>query len=171
MDQQTALFVIDVQVGLFQKSTKVYQEVAFLKNVNALIDRFHAEKRPIFFIRHANDGFLIKGSPQWQIHPDIRSQDTDLFMEKTVGSALKEKAILAKVRELNIKTIVAAGMVSHGCVKAACQEAKKLGYTVYLAQDAHSHYNREGQALIDRVNAELAEAGVILMSTEGLLSF
>ncbi len=87
MDRQTALFVIDVQVGLFQKSTKVYKEAAFLKNVNALIDHFHSAGLPVFFIRHANDGFLIKGSPQWQIHPDIRSQETDWFMEKTVGSA------------------------------------------------------------------------------------
>ena len=170
MDPQTALFVIDVQVGLFQKSTKVYRETAFLRNINALIDRFHAEKWPVFFIRHANEGFLIKNSPQWQIHPDIRSEDTDWFMDKTVSSALKEKAILGKVCELGIKTIVATGMVSHGCVKAACQEARRLGYTVYLAQDAHSHFNREGQALIDKVNTELADAGVIVLPTEQLLS-
>ncbi len=67
---------------------------------------------------------------------------------------------------MGIKSIVVTGLVTHGCVKAACLEAENLGFTVYLAQDAHSHYNREGQALIDRVNAQLAAAGVILLPTE-----
>jgi nicotinamidase-related amidase len=170
LGHSVALFVIDVQLGLFHKTTKIYKEKEFLDNVNALIDRFHEKHYPVFVIRHSNESTLSEGSGEWQLHPEVHTQDSDFFMKKRISSALKENAILQKLKETNVKTLIMTGLVSHGCVKATCQEAIKLGYTVYLVEDGHSHFNKEGKKLVDKINEEMKMDGAILETTQSLLS-
>ncbi|MFZ2414275.1 MAG: isochorismatase family protein, partial [Candidatus Cryosericum sp.] len=65
----TTLLVIDVQRGLFEKSTPVYQGDLVLKNINALVDRAHAAGAPVFYVQHSTKTTLIEDSDAWQLHP------------------------------------------------------------------------------------------------------
>jgi len=146
--QNAALLIIDVQKGLFNKKTKVYREKELMENINSLIDLFHHRGLPVYFIRHTNKNMLVENSDDWQIHPDLHIQEDDVVINKEQSSAFKENTLKNELNKSGIKSIVVTGLVTHGCVKAACQDAKKLGYEVTLAADGHSSFNQNAKSLI-----------------------
>src|SRR5512140_786860 len=58
---ETALLVIDIQKGLFEKSTPIYKAELLLKNINTLINKARQEGIPVFFIQHSSSKTLEKG--------------------------------------------------------------------------------------------------------------
>jgi nicotinamidase-related amidase len=60
-----ALLVIDVQRGLFEKSTPVYQADELLKNISALVDRAHRAGAAVFYVQHSDQRDLRAGSEGW----------------------------------------------------------------------------------------------------------
>jgi nicotinamidase-related amidase len=52
----TALLVIDMQQGLFNK--KIYNSQRLIDNINHLLDRFHLVNSPVFLFRHSNERFF-----------------------------------------------------------------------------------------------------------------
>lgn len=157
--ENMALLVIDVQAGLFAKGTPVYKASDLLENINALVDAFHRRSLPVFFIRHTNASSMAENSSEWQLHGALHVQDGDVRLNKKVSSSFKEKAVLAALKERDVKSVVVAGLVTHGCVKAACEEALALGYSVTLAADGHSSYNADAAELIEEWNGKLAGKG------------
>ena len=67
--QTTALLVIDVQQGLFRKSTPIFRAEPLLDTIATLIDRAHAASVLVVYIQHASDKVLPFGSADWQLHP------------------------------------------------------------------------------------------------------
>lgn len=67
----TALLVIDVQQGLFERSTPVYQAKTMLDNINFLVDSAHQMGVPVIYIQHSNEKTLKLGTPEWKFHPEI----------------------------------------------------------------------------------------------------
>ena len=65
----TALLVIDVQQGLFRKSTPIYRAEALLDTIESLIERAHAAGVLVVYVQHASDKVLPFGSADWQLHP------------------------------------------------------------------------------------------------------
>jgi len=61
----TALLVIDVQQGLFQKSNPIYKADEFLNKINALVEQAHNAGAPVFYVQHSNQRDLIQGSEAW----------------------------------------------------------------------------------------------------------
>ena len=61
----TALLVIDVQMGLFEKSTPIYKAEQVLENINTLMKNARRAGVPVIFIQHSNDKLLVKGSDAW----------------------------------------------------------------------------------------------------------
>lgn len=163
--KDTALVVVDVQKGLFNKKTRVFREDELIKNINSLIDVFHENGMKVFFIRHTNKNLLAENTDDWQIHPKLHLQDYDTQLNKEHSSVFKEKILKNELDRLGIKYIVVAGLVTHGCVKAACQDAKKLGYEVTLAADGHSSFNENAESLIAEWNEKLAAEGINVLDS------
>ncbi len=67
--RNAALLVIDVQKGLFERSTPIFNGEQVLENINALIVRARQAGVPVIFIQHANESTLVKESDAWQLHP------------------------------------------------------------------------------------------------------
>lgn len=158
--EAAALLIVDVQKGLFGKKSRVYNEGLLLENINFLIDKSRERNMPVVFIRHINKGFLIKNSDNWQIHPSLRSCSNDLYLDKNHSGMFEEKHIVNKLDRLSVKTVIVTGLVTHGCVKAACLGAKAAGYEVILAEDAHSSFNENAKKLIDEWNEKLRKEGI-----------
>ena len=49
---QTALLVIDLQKGLFNREHKIYNENRLIENITHLINKCRQMKIPIIFIQH-----------------------------------------------------------------------------------------------------------------------
>jgi len=165
-----ALLVIDVQQGLFDKSTPIYNAGRLLENINALVDYAHRAGVPVFYVQHANESWLAPGSDGWQLHAGLRPLDTDCAIQKRHGSAFQGTGLGQELEARAIRRLIVTGLVTHGCVKATCLDAKKLGYGVILVKDGHSNFNKQAADVIAEWNQKLSEGGVELKSTQELVS-
>lgn len=162
-----ALVVIDMQKGLFKKA--IFKEMELLDNINKLIDYFHDKNMKIYFIRHTNKNILMENSDDWQLHSDLHLQDSDVFINKEHSSAFKGNTLKDELNKTGIENIVIVGLVTHGCVKAACQDANKLGYGVTLIEDAHSSFNKDAESYIVEWNKKLEQEGINVIKTNEFL--
>jgi nicotinamidase-related amidase len=168
--ERTALLVIDVQDGLFHKSTPIYQAEALLGNIRLLVERAHQTGTQVIYIQHSSDKVLPWGSPEWQLHPSMHLQAEDLLVHKQHGNAFEDTPLDGELRARNIQRLVISGLVTHGCVKATCQGALVQGYQVILVQDAHSSYSKDAARLIEEWNGKLKKEGAELRPARDVFS-
>ena len=165
----TALLVIDVQLGLFQKSTPVYLAGATLANINSLIDRARITGVPVIYVQHFNDSFLKKDTPGWQLHPDLLAPaPADLRIFKSHASSFEKTSLEQELDARQVGQVVLTGLVTHGCVRAACLDACQMGYRVILAADGHSSFSKDAAKLIAEWNDKLQQAGVQVVPTAAI---
>ena len=164
----TALLVIDVQTALFERSTPIYKADDLLRNIMTLIQRAREAGAPVFYVQHANEKLLPEGSEGWQLHPQLQALPPDAIIHKRHGSAFQETHLKEILDARNVGILVITGLVTHGCVKATCQDALKQGYTVILVEDAHSSYSKQAAELIKEWNRKLREAGATVLATEAV---
>ncbi|MHB8071502.1 MAG: cysteine hydrolase family protein [Candidatus Cryosericum sp.] len=161
----TALLVIDVQQGLFEEPTPVYQADVVLSNINTLVDRAHAAGVPVFWVQHSTKTTLIEDSDAWQLHPALRPLTTDHFIRKHHGNAFEDTPLKGELDALKIGKVVVVGLVTDGCVQATCKGAHALSYDVTLVQDAHSTESPDGEHVIEHWNKKLSQGIVRLVAT------
>ena len=161
--QATALLVIDVQQGLFRKSTPIYRAEPLLDTLTTLIERARAAGVPVIYIQHASDKVLPFGSVDWQLHPRLQPGVDDLVVHKqqrsSYGNAFEDTPLHAALVERGVSHVIVTGLVTHGCVKATCLGALALGYAVTLAADGHSSFSKDAAQLIEEWNRKLEAAG------------
>ena len=164
----TALLVIDVQMGLFEKSTPIYKAEQVLENINILMKNARQAGVPVIFIQHSNDKFLVKGSGAWQLHPEIRPLDNEVIVHKLHGNAFEGTSLRDELQKRQVSELVVTGLVTHGCVRATSLGAIKEGYRVVLVSDGHSNYSKDAAKLIEKWNQELSEKGAELVKTQDI---
>lgn len=163
MNEPTALLVVDVQQGLFQKSTPVYQAADLIRNIQTLVDAAHRAGAQVVYIQHNDQNALAKDSPAWQLHPDLHPLETDLRVDKQHGNSFDETPLDGFLKARGIKHVVVTGLVTHGCVKNTCLGALELGYQVTLVSDAHSSFSNKAAELIVKWHANLSKEGAALL--------
>lgn len=164
--KKRALIIIDVQRGLFEKKTEVYQSAKLITNINTIIDVFRNSKESIIFIQHRNNRSLKKGSIDWQIHPQIKIIEEDIRICKNKSDVFKEKTLIDYLKKENINDLVVVGLVTQGCVQAACKSGKDLGLDITLIGDAHSNFNKNPKEVINQWHKKLYEYGVSVVNTD-----
>jgi nicotinamidase-related amidase len=155
----TALLVIDVQRGLFNKSTPIYQAEQLLANIHSLARRAHEAGAPVVYVQHSAEKHLVLGSHEWKLHPKLSPLPDDLRLDKLQGNAFEATPLLDELEALQVGRVVVCGLVTQGCVKATALGALELGYQVVLAGDTHSSYSIDAAKLIAQWNTKLAEVG------------
>lgn len=164
--ENMALLVIDVQKGLFHRTHPIYKAEELLKNINNLVDRSHDNGVPVYYIQHANKSSLKEGSEAWKLHPEIQTQDADRIIYKRYGSAFQETSLGEELAEKGVGKIVITGLVTHGCVRATCLDALRLGYGVILVIDGHSNFNKNAAKYIKKWNKVFQRNGAELLNTD-----
>jgi nicotinamidase-related amidase len=166
---RTALLVVDVQLGLFQKATPIYKAEELLHNINLLIEHARDGGVPVVYIQHSDPRNLVKDSPGWQLHPRLHPPEHDPVVHKLHGNAFEGTELAGLLDERRVGRLVVTGLVTHGCVRATCLGGRELGYPVTLISDAHSNYSPDAAALIAKWHENLAQAGVLLQPTAEVL--
>jgi len=115
---QVALLVINVQRGLFGKSTPIYQGKLLLDNIHLLVDRPHLTNTQVIFIQNSDTHDLVEGSEEWQLHPQLHPLSVDRIMIKCHDNAFQETDLDGYLRSRNIRNIVVTGLLTHCCIKA-----------------------------------------------------
>lgn len=124
----------------------------------------------MYFFRHTNESYSKFNTDAWQLCHELNYDGTDVIMNKETSSVFKEKAFKSSLDEKNIDTIVVAGLVSNGCVQAACTDGNKLGYHVILIGDAHSTFTKDPDKVILQWNQNLQKEGIVVMTTEEFIN-
>ena len=164
--ENVALIVIDVQMGLFHRAHPIYKAEELLENINLLVHRSHENGVPVYYIQHANATSLVQGSEAWELHPQMQPKDVDVIIHKRYESAFQDTPLREELAENDVGTIVVTGLVTHGCVRATCLDALRLGYQVVLVEDGHSNFNKNASKYIKKWNKALQRNGVELSMTE-----
>ena len=162
---KTALLVIDVQQGLFQKAIPIYQAEALLDNINILVEKAHHSGVPVVYIQHSDKMSLIKETEDWRLHPQLLPLTIDYIVQKQHGNAFEDTNLGEILNASKVGKLVITGLVTHGCVRATCLGARKLDYQVTLVSDAHSSYSDKAAQLIEEWHQKLQTQKVILKST------
>jgi len=161
--QRSALLVIDVQQGLFERSTPIYQAEQLLGHVNTLIEDAHRAEAPVIYIQHCDKKSLVKGSDEWQLHHRMHQSDAYCVIEKEHLDAFDDTSLDTALRAAGIRCVVLTGLTTEGGVRATCLGARARGYKVILASDGHSSANRQAAELIETWNQKLSAEGAELL--------
>jgi nicotinamidase-related amidase len=162
--KHTALLIIDVQKGLFTKKIPVYRGEEMIAKICHLAAQAHQEGMPVIYVQHTNST-LPENTDGWQLHPRLQPLESDLYIHKQQGSAFEKTPLNDILSTLGVRELVITGLVSHGCIMAACLDGVKLGYRVTLVSDGHSNFHQKPAKIIKETHEKLNEVGVVLKAT------
>jgi nicotinamidase-related amidase len=160
-----ALLIIDVQRGLFKKSTPIYQAERLLENINSIVDRAHHAGMQVFYVQHSDKKTLVKGTENWRLHPALHPQERDCIVPKCHVSAFHDTELQDELDSRGIGGLLVAGLVTYACVRATCIDAVRRGFRVILVADGHSNYSKHALEVIHHWNEKLRARGVDVLPT------
>jgi nicotinamidase-related amidase len=139
----TALLIIDMQLGNFLEPDHIYKGDELLEKVKSLIAKARSEQTPIFYIQN-NGGSGDPdeyGTPGWKIHPSMAPLEGDIVVQKKTPDAFHETNLRRKLESMEIRKLVIAGLQTEYCIDTTCRRASSLGYDVTLVKDANSTWD------------------------------
>jgi nicotinamidase-related amidase len=142
MSTDTALVIIDVQVGLIEPA---YRGAEVLDHINTLLTEARITDTPVVYVQH--DGpkgdDLEVGTSGWQIHPAIAPQEGDVIVHKRASDSFHGTLLQRELDSRGIKHLVVAGGQTEYCVDTTVRRATTCGYDVTLVGDAHTTFDTD----------------------------
>lgn len=140
MSEQTALVVIDVQIGLIEGA---YRRDEVLSTIANLLESARSSDTPVIYVQH--DGpkghGLEKGTPSWEIHPTIAPREGEIVVHKEASDSFHATRLQDVLEQRGIKHLVVTGGQTDWCVNATICRSIYLGYDATLVSDAHTTYD------------------------------
>lgn len=136
---QTALLVIDAQVGMFRDKPggkPIYRAEETLERIASLIAQARAAQVPVIYIQ--DDDVGGPGTPEWEVHPLLGPLEGEVRIRKLAADAFVDSDLLRELEARNIRHLLVTGFQTPFCVDATARRAAYLGYSVTLVADAHS---------------------------------
>ncbi len=153
----TALLVIDMQKAFFEDEALGKQQDRLVKACNAAIEDARNAGAPVYVIRteHQRDkstwtvsmldddqGFLFSGTEQAEPVDGLNLAGLPELV-KTRDSAFFGTDLLQRLRNLDVDTVVLAGVSTHNCVAQTAADAYANNLRVIYAKDAVGSTNDE----------------------------
>ena len=134
-----ALLVIDVQNEYFSGALPITHPAGHLEQILKAMDAA-AGKVPTVVIQHhfpqPEMPFFQKGTPGWELHPEIKARPHVLLVEKTLPGSFTDTSLESWLRENGITTVTIAGYMTHMCCDTTARQAVHRGFTVEFLRDA-----------------------------------
>lgn len=157
---RTALLIVDVQEG-FDELARAGQHrnnPQALDRIVELLDDCRAKGVAIIHVRHESrdpqspfrqdrKGFAVK--------EEVRERPGEVVIVKHENSAFVGTDLEARLRRLNIDTLIIVGVTTNHCVETTARMAGNLGFKPILVRDATWTFDRRG------VDGELFSAELI----------
>jgi nicotinamidase-related amidase len=140
---KSALLVIDVQRGLFDKHPRPDEADVVVDRINALAARARDAGVPVVFVQHeSKSGELRYGSESWQLERRLSVQPGDTTLRKTTPDSFLRTDLSALLKARNTTRLVICGYASEFCVDTTVRRAAALGFSVVIAADAHTTHDK-----------------------------
>ncbi|GAB3238826.1 cysteine hydrolase family protein [Glycomyces halotolerans] len=136
-----ALIVIDVQQEYFTGGLPIAHPSTdiSLPNIGEAMDAATAAGLPVVVVRHTappGSPAFDKGSPGWELHPEVATRPRDLLVEKTTPSAFAGTDLAEWLRERGVDTVAVTGYMTQNCDASTVFQAEGLGIAVEFLSDA-----------------------------------
>ena len=165
-----ALLVIDVQNEYFTGALPITHPVGHLESILRVMDAAEG-KVPRVFVQHhmpTPDALMFrKGSPEWELHPEVAGRPRDLLVEKTLPGSFTGTPLEDWLREHDIDTVTVAGYMSHMCCDTTARQAVHLGFKVEFLADATGTLplsNSAGEVTAEELHRSILCAQQMLLS-------
>jgi nicotinamidase-related amidase len=175
---KSALLIIDVQLGIFMRKNydgmAVYKEDTLIENIKTLINKARISNTPVIFIQHLYEDlpFMEKGQPLWEIHPNIKPEQSDIVIEKNHADAFLGSTLDDTLKNLNITNLIITGLQTAYCVDTTCRRAYSMGYKNILVSDGHGTLDTDiltGEQIIAHHNSILGSQFAKLVTTNEIV--
>jgi nicotinamidase-related amidase len=135
---QSALLVIDAQDSF--KATPRWERrnnLAFEKNVGALIEAYRAARLPVVFFLHtdSDEGFAL-GSPAFKLMDFIKPRSDELVLTKNTRNCFTSTPLQPYLLEKGVRRLAIAGIQMEQCCETTARVAADLGYAVDFVTEA-----------------------------------
>lgn len=134
-----ALLVIDVQNEYFSGALPITHPAGHLEKILEAMDAV-AGRVPTVVIQHyfpdSDKPFFQKGTPEWELHPEIASRQYDHLVQKTLPGSFTSTDLEEWLRDRGVDTITIAGYMTHMCCDTTARQAVHLGFSVEFLSDA-----------------------------------
>ncbi len=144
---QTALLMVDVQLGLDEPVWGTRNNTQAEANMQALMAHWRSENRPVIHIQHCSvepDSPLRPDHPGNAIKPQAAPLEDEPLFQKNVNSAFIGTGLDDYLRQQGIDSLVIVGLTTDHCVSTTTRMAGNLGYEVTLVSDATATFDRTG---------------------------
>lgn len=135
-----ALLVIDVQNEYFFGKLPVSYPPGSLNNILRAMDTAAKNRIPVVVIRHqaqSDDSPVFrKGSPEWELHPEVAGRHRDVLIEKNWPDSFHETRLEEWLKNNGIDTLTVCGYMTQMCCDTTARRAFHLGYAVEFLSDA-----------------------------------
>lgn len=165
-----ALLVIDMQKAVFEMKQPVYASEDLVRKLACAVRDARENGIRIIYSQHENGTFLVRGTQGHRIIDEMDVREGDILVGKKCPDIFERTCLDAILKEEGIGTVIVAGLLSNGCVRATCLSALKRGYAVCLLRDAHSTVYKNAKKIIGDVNREMETAGGRVITTSLNLS-
>ncbi|WP_028535656.1 cysteine hydrolase family protein [Paludibacterium yongneupense] len=151
----TALLIIDVQVGVVEGELRAARLDSVLENLNLAIAKARQRGYPVIFVQHEEEE-LQRGSEAWQLHPGLARAEGDVSIYKRYGDSFCETDLARLLTDKEISTIWMGGCATDFCLDSTLRNAVSRGYQVTVIRDAHTTFSAfalGAEQVIDHFNA------------------
>lgn len=136
-----ALLIIDVQNDYFEGGRNpLFDPEQATHKVAESLSLFRNAKLPIFHIQHINikpnAPFFSPDTDGCKINQSVSPLPDEPVIIKHTPDSFFETDLQERLSALNVKELYVCGMMSHMCIDTSVRSAKRLGYSVYLLEDA-----------------------------------
>jgi len=133
---KTAVVVIDVQQGYFDRRPPPADADIVIARINALTSRARTAGIPVIFVQH--EAQYEFGSPDWQLERRLKTDTEDYRVRKSTPDSFLRTDLEDLLAKLGISRLIVCGYATEGCVDSTIRRAAALGYEVAIAADAHT---------------------------------
>ena len=135
-----ALLIIDVQMEYFTGALPITYPSGHLGNILQVFDAAKAAGVPVAVVRHhqpdPDSPLFRKGSPEWELHPEIQSRECEILIDKTLPGCFTETPLADWLEIYAVNTIAIAGYMTHICCDTTARQAMHRGFKVEFLSDA-----------------------------------
>ena len=129
---QTAVPNIQRLIGLFRDQNR---QIVFTRNGNVTATGAEMTER-LKAKLSAGSPKSPRGSPGYQIDERLCPRDSDLVVDKLTSGGFTASFLDHALRNMGIRSVVVAGILTDACVFGTARAAAELGYYCLLCEDA-----------------------------------
>ena len=130
--------VIPNQVRLLKAARRAKIQV-----LHTIIEALTADGRDISLDHRLSNIFMPKGHPEAQPIAKLALAENEILLPKSSSGVFNSTNIDYVLRNMNIRYLIVAGVVTDQCVDMAVRDAADKGYLVSMPEDASATYTQE----------------------------